>query len=109
MPKSRKGVLIVAGIAAVITIASLFIFRSSPGWPPSVASVQSQIETACKNPNVASEPAQVNFACGKDTSQILWVFSLMTSGNNANSATRRRAGRAWNRLRRPRAARWRGR
>jgi hypothetical protein len=83
MPKSRKGVLIVAGIAAVITIASLLIFRSSPGWPPSVATVQSQIETACKNPNVASEPAQVNFACGKDTSQILWVFSLMTSGNNA--------------------------
>jgi hypothetical protein len=83
MPKSRKGVLIVASIAAVITIASLLIFRSSPGWPPSVASVQSQIETACKNPNVASEPAQVNFACGKDTSQILWVFSLMTSGNDA--------------------------
>jgi hypothetical protein len=84
MPKSRKGVLIVAGIAAVITIAALLIFRSSPGWPPSVATVQSQIETACKNPNVASEPEQVNFACGKDTSQILWVFSLMTSGNNAN-------------------------
>ena len=83
MPKSRKGVLIVAGIAAVITIAALFIFPASPGWPPSVATVQSQIETACKNPNVPSEPAQVNFACGKDTSQILWVFSLMTSGNNA--------------------------
>jgi hypothetical protein len=83
MPKSRKGVLTVAGIAAVITIASLLILRSSPGWPPSVATVQSQIETACKNPNVASEPAQVNFACGKDTSQVLWVFSLMTSGNNA--------------------------
>jgi hypothetical protein len=83
MPKSRKGVMVVAGIAAVITIAALFIFRSSPSWPSSVASVQSQIETACKNPNVASEPAQVNFACGKDTSQILWVFALMTSGNNA--------------------------
>jgi hypothetical protein len=83
MPKSRKGVLAVAGVAAVITIASLLLFRSSPGWPPSVAGVQSQIETACKNPNVASEPAQVNFACGKDTSQILWVFALMTSGNNA--------------------------
>ena len=83
MPKSRKGVLIVAGIAAVITIASLFIFRSSPGWPPSVATVQSQIETACKNPNVRVRASQVNFACGKDTSQILWVFSLMTSGNNA--------------------------
>jgi hypothetical protein len=83
MPKSRKGVMAVAGVAAVVTIASLFIFRSSPGWPSSVASVQSQIETACKNSNVASEPAQVNFACGKDTSQILWVFALMTSSNNA--------------------------
>ena len=82
MPKSRKGVMAVAGVAAVITIASLFIFRSSPGWPSSVASVQSQIETACKNSNVASEPAQVNFACDKNTSQILWVFALMTSGNN---------------------------
>src|ERR1700760_4675443 len=49
MPKSRKGVLIVAGIAAVITIAALFIFRASPGWPPSVATVQSQIETGGKN------------------------------------------------------------
>ena len=74
--------LIVAGIAAVITIASILIFRSSPGWPPSVATVQSQIETACQNPNIASEPAQVNFACGKDTRQILWVFALMTSGDN---------------------------
>ena len=83
MPKSRKGVLAVAGVALVITIAAMLLFRSSPGWPPSVASVQSQVETACKNPNVASEPAQVNFACGKDTSQILWVFALMTSGNNA--------------------------
>jgi hypothetical protein len=83
MPKSRKGVMVVAGVATVITIAALLIFRSSPGWPSSVASVQSQIETACKNSNVASEPAQVNFACGKDTSQILWVFALMTSGNNA--------------------------
>jgi len=83
MPKSRKGVLAVAGVAVAITIAAMLLFRSSPGWPPSVASVQSQVETACKNPNVASEPAQVNFACGKDTSQILWVFALMTSGNNA--------------------------
>jgi hypothetical protein len=81
-PKSRKNVLIVAGIAAVITIACVLIFRSSPGWPASVATVQSQIETACQNPNIASEPAQVNFACGKDTRQILWVFALMTSGDN---------------------------
>ena len=81
-PKSRKTVLIVAGIAAVITIASILIFRSTPGWPPSVATVQSQVETACQNPNIASEPAQLNFACDKDTSQILWVFALMTSGDN---------------------------
>jgi hypothetical protein len=80
--KSRKTLLIVAGIAAIVTIAAVFIARSRPGWPPSVATVQSQIDTACQNPNIASEPAQVNFACGKDTSQILWVFALMTSGDN---------------------------
>ena len=81
-PKSRKTVLIAAGVAALITVAAVFIFRPSPGWPPSVATVQSQIQTACQNTNIASEPAQVNFACGKDTSQILWVFALMTSGDN---------------------------
>jgi len=81
-PKSRKTLLTVAGIAAVIAIAAVFIFRSSPGWPSSVATVQSQIDTACQNPNIASEPAQLNFACAKDTNQILWVFALMTSGNN---------------------------
>ena len=81
-PKSHKGLLIAGSVAAVIAIASFFIFRSSPSWPPSVATVQSQITTACQNPNVASEPGQVNFACGKDTSQILWVFALMTSGDN---------------------------
>src|SRR5262249_35036354 len=51
-------------------------------WPTSVAKVRGQIAIACQNPNVASEPSQVNFACGKDTRQILWVFSLLTSGNN---------------------------
>jgi hypothetical protein len=33
-----------------------------------------------------SEPGQVNFACAKATRQILWVFSLITSGNNPNYA-----------------------
>src|SRR6266702_4106199 len=32
-PRSRKTVLAVAGLAAVIAIASVFIFRSSPSWP----------------------------------------------------------------------------
>ena len=81
-PRSRKVVLTVAGVAAVITIASLLLFRANPSWPTSVATVQSEITTACQNPNVASEPGQLNFACGKATSQILWVFALMTSGDN---------------------------
>jgi hypothetical protein len=78
----RKIVLGGAGLAAVIAIASVLLFRTSPSWPPSVATVQSEITTACQNPNVASEPGQVNFACGKTTSQVLWVFALMTSGDN---------------------------
>jgi hypothetical protein len=44
--------------------------------------MKSEIVTACENINVPSEPSQVNFACGKDTSQILWVFALMTSKGN---------------------------
>jgi hypothetical protein len=83
-PRSRKIMFGVAAALAVITVASVLIFRSSPSWPASVATVQSQITTACQNPNVASEPGQVNFACGKATSQILWVFALMTSGNDPN-------------------------
>ena len=81
-PRSRKIMFGVAAAVAVITLASVLILRSSPGWPASVATVQSQVTTACENPNVASEPGQVNFACGKTTSQILWVFALITSGNN---------------------------
>jgi hypothetical protein len=81
-PRSRKIMFGIAAAVAVITVASVLIFRSSPGWPASVATVQSQVATACQNPNVASEPGQVNFACGKTTSQILWVFALMTSGDN---------------------------
>jgi hypothetical protein len=51
-----------------------------------VAAVQSQADTACQNPDVKSEPGQVNFACAQATRQILWVFALMTSGNNPNFA-----------------------
>src|SRR6266700_1998909 len=83
-PRSRKIMYGLAAALAVVTVASVLIFRTSPSWPASVATVQSQITTACENPNVASEPSQVNFACGKTTSQILWVFALMTSGNNPN-------------------------
>ena len=44
--------------------------------------MQSEISVACQNPNVVSEPSQVNFACAKATRQVLWVFSLLTSGDN---------------------------
>jgi hypothetical protein len=80
--RSRKVVLSVAVAAVVVTVAAVLIFRSGPSWPPSVATVQSEIASACLNPNVVSEPGQVNFACGKTTSQILWVFALMTSDDN---------------------------
>ena len=79
--RSRKIVLSIAAAAAVVIVASVLIFRSSPSWPSSVATVQSEITSACQNSNVASEPGQVDFACGKATSQILWVFALMTSGD----------------------------
>ncbi len=82
MSRTRKSVLSVVGLAVVVTIASLVLFRTNASWPPSVATVQSEITTACQNPNVASEPGQLNFACSKTTSQILWVFALMTSGDN---------------------------
>ena len=75
----------VAGLA-VIGIGALIVLRPGPSWPASVATVKSQITTACQNPNVAAEPSQVNFACDKDTSQILWVFSLLTSGDDPGYA-----------------------
>src|SRR5215472_9390393 len=75
---------IIIGVAAVFAGAILLanLSGSSASWPASVARVKSQIAVACQNPNVVSEPSQVNFACAKETSQILWVFSLLTSGNN---------------------------
>jgi hypothetical protein len=75
---------IMIGVAAVLAGAILVSNLTSRGasWPASVAQVRNQIDTACQNPNVVSEPSQVNFACAKDTRQILWVFSLLTSGNN---------------------------
>jgi hypothetical protein len=31
---------------------------------------------------VAAEPSGLNFACAKGSSQVLWVFALLTSGDN---------------------------
>ncbi len=73
-------------LVAVLGVGALILLRPGPSWPASVTTVRSEITTACQNPNVAAEPSQVNFACDKDTSQILWVFSLMTSGNDPGYA-----------------------
>jgi hypothetical protein len=71
-------VALLAGLVTVLVVVG----GGSPGWPASVATVQAQIKQACENPDVAAEPSGVNFACDKDTQQVLWVFSLLTSGNN---------------------------
>jgi hypothetical protein len=75
---------VAVAVAAGIMVLSLVLSGASPGWPASVETVQKQITVACQNPNVVSEPSQVNFACAKDTRQILWVFSLLTSNDNPN-------------------------
>ena len=69
---------LVAGLIAVLVATS----GGSAGWPASVAAVQAQIKEACANPDVAAEPSGLNFACAKDSQQVLWVFALLTSGNN---------------------------
>lgn len=71
-----------AAFAVGIIILTAVLPGGSASWPASVTTVQAEITTACQNPNVAAEPTQVNFACAKDTRQILWVFSLLTSGDN---------------------------
>ena len=86
-----RGILLAAIAAATVAgLVTVLVVRASgpkPGWPASVAKVQRQIAVACQNPDVASEPSQVNFACGKGTRQILWVFSLLTSDNNPDYAS----------------------
>jgi hypothetical protein len=86
-----RGVLLagvaVAVVAALVTVLVLDTLRPASTWPASVAKVQREIAVACQNPDVAAEPSQVNFACGKDTRQILWVFALLTSRNNPDYAS----------------------
>jgi hypothetical protein len=84
--------LIVAGTTAGAVLIGLVVFaftRGGPGWPPSVAVVQAEAGRACKNPDVASEPGQVNFACAPGSRQILWVLALLTSHDNPSFADAR--------------------
>lgn len=77
--------LLAAGAAAALIgiVAALVVTRGSgAAWPASVARVQAEIKQACSNPDVAAEPSGLNFACAKGTDQVLWVFALLTSGDN---------------------------
>jgi len=76
----------IVAAALAITIVVVSLPGQGPTWPPSVARVQAEVTKACQNPDVTSEPGQVNFACDKTTRQILWVFALLTSGNNPRFA-----------------------
>jgi hypothetical protein len=72
----------VAALVAGVIAALVALGGGNAAWPASVATVQSEIKTACLNPDVAAEPSGLNFACDKDTQPVLWVFSLLTSGDN---------------------------
>jgi hypothetical protein len=86
LPGLGKIMIGIAILAVLVLVLVKVVFRPGASWPASVAAVQSEITTACQNPDVESEPDLVNFACGKNTSQILWVFALLTSDDNANFA-----------------------
>jgi hypothetical protein len=84
---SRRSSLAIAGAAAVLaTVLAVIISSGGASWPASVATVQANVVKACQNPDVVSEPGQVNFACAKATRQILWVFALLTSKDNPHFA-----------------------
>ncbi len=82
----RKVALAVLIVAALIAALIVKLSAAGPSWPASVAIVQGEVTRACQNPDVKSEPGQVNFACAKATRQVLWVFALLTSGNNPDFA-----------------------
>jgi hypothetical protein len=89
--RRARGVILAAvaatAIAALVTAVVLATSGPGPAWPASVLKVQREMAVACRNPNIAAEPSQLNFACAKGTRQILWVFSLLTSGNNPDYAS----------------------
>jgi hypothetical protein len=81
--KIAIGTAVAAAIAGVLAV---ILSSGGASWPSSVATVQSEATRACQNPDVKSEPGQVNFACAKTTRQILWVFALLTSADDPDFA-----------------------
>jgi hypothetical protein len=84
---SRRATLAITSAAVVlVTVLTVIVAGGGASWPASVATVQADVTRACQNPDVVSEPGQVNFACAKATRQILWVFALLTSDDNPSFA-----------------------
>jgi hypothetical protein len=80
---SKRKLIIVAALAGVLSvILTVVLAGGGSAWPASVAKVQTEAARACRNPDVRSEPNQINFACAKGTTAILWVFALLTSGGD---------------------------
>ena len=84
LSRGQKAAIGLVILAAFIIGLVILLSGGGASWPSSVAAVQTDITRACQNPDVVSEPDQVNFACDPATRQILWVFALMTSGDNPN-------------------------
>lgn len=82
----RKAAVAAAAAAVMVAILVAVLVSGGASWPASVATVRSEADRACQSPNLESEPNQVNFACGKTTRQILWVFALLTSNNKPDFA-----------------------
>jgi hypothetical protein len=80
--RTRKVIVAVAVALVGVVILALVLAGGGASWPPSVARIQSLASKACQNPDVRSEPNQVNFACTRGTNAILWVFALLTSGGD---------------------------
>ncbi len=89
LPRGGRAAVGAVAALALVTILVMALSGGGASWPASVAQMQGQIGTACRNPDVKSEPGQVNFACAKSTRQILWVFALITSGGDASFADSR--------------------
>jgi hypothetical protein len=82
---SKRNLIIAGGAVLALSIALAVILPGDgASWPASVATVKQEIQAACQNPDIPSEPGQVNFACATATDQILWVFALLTSDDNPN-------------------------
>ena len=101
--RTRVAVLATAVAAVLATAGVTVLVNGGASWPASVATVEQQAGTACRNPDVRSEPGQVNFACAATTRQMLWVFALLTSGNNPSFIDPKSGRRGWSRSRRRRA------